>query len=532
VPSDGAGTPTGTEQSERRGMVPVGNVIGQPIGGEAPVQRALGQVPLTLEEKAAQTIAKRNAPVKAYNPDIQEPSVELNTRQAKEYREAIGNYLEKANYIGAKALDNVAGDMHGGENLKDAKRAYRGLSEEQKAYVDKQLKEFKKDSTRGQAYSKKQSEEVKRRKAFEGTLEEEENFPKVSSAQREITGRPSEKLTEAAQRGDLAGALNAIAKDTSDTFNILEKLVSNRLLANKGSLPKIEVVPAGTIQDGSAQYNPFTDTVQINDGEVDSHTVLHETVHGFLHTLIEKFETEGAKNKGIADLKALYDFINERHPELTDRYGMESLTEFASELMSNREFQTDLAQIPYRLENQSLFTAFIRAVLNALGLSPTQKLSALARGLMAADQSMALGRKVQEMRTGVETGPTVKVARTANLDTLYKATGAGSRAKPTVATGPFQAAKETFKDTAAAKQGLARFLNTAETMLFSSDAALNNAIRKGMEAVGASWNTIKQMMYDISTAQATHGVAVAIQFLENGNVVYDEQMRKWVAKED
>ena len=42
-----------------------------------------------------------------------------------------------------------------------------------------------------------------------------------------------------------------------------------------------EIVPAGTIKDGDAQYNPFTDTVQINEGQVDSHTVLHETVHGF-----------------------------------------------------------------------------------------------------------------------------------------------------------------------------------------------------------------------------------------------------------
>jgi hypothetical protein len=409
VPSIGPEPTAGVGQPERRGMVPVGNVIGQPIGGEAPVQRALGQKPLTLEEKAAQVIAQRQAPKEAYNPDIQEPSAKLNARQAKEYREAIGNYLERANYIGAKALDYLAGDLHGGENLKDANRAYRGLSEDQKAYVDKQLKEFKKDSRRGLAFAKQDDINVARRKAFEGTLEE------GPLTRREITriptGATTEALVAAVRRGDLAGALNEIAKDTSDTFNILEKLVSNRLLANKGSLPKIEIVPAGTIKDGAAQYNPFTDTVQINEGEVDSHTVLHETVHGFLHTLIERFES-GASNKGIADLKNLYDFIKEKHPELANRYGMESLTEFASELMSNRDFQEELKNIPYRTENQSLFTAFVRAVLNALGLSPTQKLSALARGMMAAEQAIAQGRAVQEMRTGVETGPAVKLVRT------------------------------------------------------------------------------------------------------------------------
>ena len=534
--------------------------------------------------------------------------------------------------------------------------------------------------------------------------------------------------------GNLNAALNAIAKDTSDTFNILEKLVSNRLLANKGSLPKIEIVPAGTIKDGDAQYNPFTDTVQINDGQVDSHTVLHETVHGFLHALIQKFEQEGAKNKGISDLKNLYDFVKEKHPELAEEYGMSSLTEFASELMSNRAFQQELSMIPYRTEHQSLFTAFVRAVLNALGLSPTQKLSALASGLMAADRSMAMGRKIQEdVVTGKETLPTVKntpaferwfgdslainedgspmvlyhgtteditqfklskegslgagiyltpqtliannysgiptpdvidaleqeghaalaaplreaqrtgegiptgnvlpvyasienplIIRTTDrridpavdllvalgvsqekaeamvekanedkggitkevmsraqkqgydgifqyrdgelaevvafspnqvksaigntgeysrinnsivkvkrddLKSNYNATGATARTKPTVETGPFHTIKDTVKSKAAAKQGLSRFLNTAETMLFSADAALNNAIRKGLDASGKSWDTVKQMMFDVSTSQATHADAVAMQFLEKGKLKYDEETRKWVAED-
>ena len=531
VPSNRPTATPGVGQPERRGMVPVGNVIGQPIGGETQVQRTLGQKPLTLEEKAAQVIAQRQAPKEAYNPDIQEPSAKLNARQAKEYKEAIGNYLESANYIGAKALDNLAGDMHAQDNLKDANRAYRGLSTEQKAYVAERTKELEKYTRRGSAYAKQQNEEVKRRKAFEGTLEEGEGPLAKREITRIPTGATTEALTKAVQDGNLNTALNVIAKDTSNTFNILEKLVSNRLLANKGSLPKIEVVPAGTIKDGDAQYNPFTDTVQINEGQVDSHTVLHETVHGFLHSLIQKFELEGVKNKGISDLKNLYDFVKEKHPELTDRYGMESLTEFASELMSNRDFQEDLAQIPYRTEAQSLFTAFIRAVLNALGLSPTQKLSALGAGLFAADRSMAMGRAVQErVVTGQETYPIAKVNRDA-LAANYDATGANNRAPNTEETGPFQTIKDTVKNKETAKSAINKFLNTAETMFFSADAALNNAIRKALESGGKSWETVKQMMFEISTSQATHADAVAMQFLQQGNLKYDSKSYKWRAEE-
>ena len=524
VPSERSTSAPGIEQPQRRGVVPIVNTIGQPISGETGVQRTLGAQPLTIEEKAAQVIAQRQAPKGAYNPDIQEPSVSLNTRQTNEYKNAIGNYLEKANYLGAKALDYLAGDMHVGDNLKDAKRAYRGLSEDQKAYVDKQIKEIEKITRQGTKALERHNKRQELQRAIQQQVEEEGPLSR-REVTRIPTGAKTDVLVEAVRSGNLNAALNAIAKDTSDTFNILEKLVSNRLLANKGSLPKIEIVPAGTIKEGAAQYNPFTDTVQINEGEVDSHTVLHETVHGFLHSLIQKFEREGAKNKGIADLKALYDFVKEKHPELADRYGMENLTEFASELMSNRDFQEDLAQIPYRIEHQSLFTAFIRAVLNALGLSPTQKLSALARGMMAADQSLAMGRAVQErIVTGQETYPVAKVNR--DLETLYQATGA----KPNVPSpGPFQSIKNNIGSKDAAKTGISRLFNTAETMFFSSDAALNNAIRKGLEAGENSWGTIKNMMYEISTSQATHAEAVAMQFLQQGRVEYKPDLHKWEA---
>jgi hypothetical protein len=507
VPSDGLGTTTGTDQSERRGMVPVGNDVGQPIGGAAPVPRA-------LEE-----------PTK---PLLLEPAATLSTRHAKEYKEAAANYLEKANYIGQRALENVAGDLYTGENLKDAKRFHRGLSEGQKGFVQKKLDELNKYERRGTAYNEARTAQQNAKAAFEEELDQDEN-PKL---QRIDAGKTTDALVNAVSAGNLNAALNAIAKDTSDTFNILEKLVSNRLLANKGSLPKIEVVPAGTIKDGAAQYNPFTDTVQINEGEVDSHTVLHETVHGFLHALITKFEGEaGVKNKGISDLKNLYDFIKENHPNVAKEYGMESLTEFASELMSNRQFQETLAQIPYRLENQSLFTAFIRAVLNALGLSPTQKLSALARGLMAADQSLALGRKIQEdVVTGKETMPPPKLAIASDLDALYAATGADRRAKPTEETGAFQTIKDSTKSRQAAKSAVNKFLNTAETMLFSADSALNNAIRKELESNKTNWETVKQMMFEVSTSQATHADAVAMQFLQHGSLKYDPKAYKWRAE--
>ena len=561
VPSERQATDKQPKQVERRGMVPVERNVGQPIGTEAPVQRTL------------------------------EASGSLNPRQVKEFNAARDKYFAGAIDEGAAkfeqkygkpkgdqqevALRMLAADLYSGENLKEAKRFHRGLPEAAKAYVADEISSLESienkanveidrldairesqqqtaeaqglgdireklteldsdrldvreaiDSAKDEGNQKEATKLLKKLKSLEERISAlQDQLPKL---ERIAPGQSTETLDAAVRRGNLNAALNAIAKDTTGAFNILEKLVSNRLLANKGSLPKIEIVPAGTIKDGAAQYNPFTDTVQINEGEVDSHTVLHETVHGFLHTLIEKFEA-GAKNKGIADLKQLYDFVKENHPNVAKEYGMTNLTEFASELMSNRDFQQTLAQIPYRTEAQSLFTAFIRAVLNALGLSPTQKLSALAAGLFAADRSIAQGRAVQEMRTGTETGAPVKVAN--RLDSIFNNAGGSFNEKKS--PGPFQTAQNIAKATTAesTKQSIRRFLNAAETRFFSSDAALNNSIRAELERNSTDWDAIKEMMMQVSTSQSLHADAVAMQFLERGDVEYDEKVFKYRAKD-
>ena len=561
VPSKRQAPAGQTEQTERRGVVPVGSDVGQPIGREASVQRTL------------------------------EASGDLNPRQIREFNQARDKYFagavdERAAKLDEKrgkpkgdpqevALKMLAADLSSGENLKEAKRFHRGLPEAAKAYVADEISRLESvenkanaeidrldaikesqqqtaeaqglgnirekltelgsdrldvrdaiDSAKSEGNQKEATRLLKKLTNLDERIKAlEEQLPKL---ERIAPGQTTEALVNAVRAGNLSAALNAISKDTSGTFNILEKLVSNRLLANKGSLPKIEIVPAGTVKDGDAQYNPFTDTVQINEGQVDSHTVLHETVHGFLHTLIEKFEA-GAKNKGIADLKQLYDFIKENHPNVAKEYGMKNLTEFASELMSNRQFQETLAQIPYRTEAQSLFTAFIRAVLNALGLSPTQKLSALAAGLFAADRSIAQGRAVQQMRTGVETGAPVKVA--SRLDSIFDE--AGGKFNEEKSPGPFQSAQNIAKATTKenTKQSINRFLNAAETLLFSSDAALNNAIRAELERNNTDWDALKAMMMQVSTSQALHADAVAMQFLERGDIEYDEKVFKYKAKD-
>jgi hypothetical protein len=73
------------------------------------------------------------------------------------------------------------------------------------------------------------------------------------------------------------------------------------------------------------------------------------------------------------------------------------------------------------------------------------------------------------------------------------------------------------------------FLDKFETMFFSSDASLQNAMRKGMESMGKSFDEVKDMLYRASTSQALHREAIAHQVLEKGGLRYDPETYKYVA---
>jgi len=517
VPSERGEPAAGVAETGQAGLAGIVSPIRQPLRGEKPVQRALGVTPLTLEEKAAQLIAQRAAPQKAYNPDIQEPSVKLNPRQIKEYREAIGNYLERGNYFGAKALDNLAGDLYAKENTTEANRAYRGLAEDQKDYIAKRTKEFKDEERRGGNWKKAFDIRQKAEKAFKETLDEGE-LPLVQ--RDDVYGGVTPRLVMAVERGNTRAALQEIIDNDSDAYNILEKLVAKRLLSIRATLPNIEVAPKEQI-GADGEYNPFTDTVRIAQGEIDSHTVLHELTHGYLHSAIQKYEA-GAFNKGIADLDRIYKDLKVRHPELASRYGMTNLSEFASEAMSNREFQRELAQIPTRRGN--VFTEFVRAVLRELGLSPTEKLSALADTLIAADRSLAFGRKIQEdVVTGKETLPTAKVVRTTvddDIDAMGNIANEKAKAPDKTLLGKIGSFA---MDPAYRQDAIDRF----RTQVTYKGAAVESKLKR--EYNNAIRNELGELRPDVLALQAEHSDNIASQAILKGGVRIDPDSGLWQA---
>lgn len=582
--------------------VPMPSGREEPAAGTTEVERRRVVTP----ERA---IGRADTGERAGERPLETPAVKLDPRQEKAFQKAAAEYIGQTKSP-QQALEYLAGDLYAKENTTRANSFMRGLAPEQQEIVNRKIAELKQYEARGKVSLSRRNAEQKLRRAELAQNEEaiaaaqaelkkiKAKLPKV--ARDDVYGGVTPRLVMAVERGNTRAALQEIIDDNSGVYNILEKLIARRLLSVRATLPNIEVAPKEQI-GADGEYNPFTDTVRIAQGEIDSHTVLHELTHGYLHSAIKKYE-DGAFNKGVADLDRIYKYVLQERPDLANMYGMTNLSEFASEAMSNREFQRELAQIPTQRGN--IFTEFARAVLRALGLSPTEKLSALADTLLAADRSLAFGRKIQEdVVTGRETVPAAKVEgkvpqnlvnlygkmteadatasrfnygatkRTATmaarryLRAMEQATGtaettskqwqdlndavineyerqipkvsrakydqieaaAGYTGKRPEKTQPFQMRKVT---PAEAKQGLNKFLNKTETMWFSSDAALANRIRQELEAAGTNWETIKEQMFKISTSQATHAEAVAMKFLEQGNVVYDTEAFKWAAKDD
>ena len=93
--------------------------------------------------------------------------------------------------------------------------------------------------------------------------------------------------------------------------------------------------------------------------------------------------------------------------------------------------------------------------------------------------------------------------------------------------------KDNPKATAeAASSAVTKFLDQVQTWAFSSDAGLNNSIRRAvMDSTMDSKDKIGTLL-STSLSQTAHADAVASLFITQGNVVYDKDLYKWKGVKD
>jgi hypothetical protein len=93
-------------------------------------------------------------------------------------------------------------------------------------------------------------------------------------------------------------------------------------------------------------------------------------------------------------------------------------------------------------------------------------------------------------------------------------------------------ARDNPKATAEAARGaFQNFRDRIETWAFSSDAALNNAIRREVMASTAGQEEKLGLLLNTSLSQTVHSDAVASLFLQKGGITYDKDLHKWVGRD-
>ena len=321
--------------------------------------------------------------------------------------------------------------------------------------------------------------------------------------------------------------------------NPQKQLITRLLTIDKAVNAKLSV---GEHPNYGGEYNYKDHEIKIYSGGLK--TLLHEAVHAATVQMLDKHVTHDVVSarkipKGKTPYgKRLVNIYNKAISELQKKglnpnvhYGLTDLHEFVAEAFTNPKFQEMLASTeglyPTASTLNTLWDNFVESVRQLLNIPP--KLHSLLNDIMAEAPTLFTGR--QEGISTALTGKDVihpSMAHETDLDALYIAAGGGTTG-PTTPTAPFQDFRDDPKNYVKQKQrGLGRFLSELETMWFSSDAALQRALRNGIAAMGKSWDEVRQMLFSASTAQALHSEGVANQFLRMGAISYDETLYKFV----
>jgi len=186
----------------------------------------------------------------------------------------------------------------------------------------------------------------------------------------ELDGVASEKIQKLVKQGKLAEALTKLASTSVDPR---VKRVASVLSAAVGNA-KVRTA------DGTDSFVSEDGTVNIPDGPVFIHTLLHEATHSALNGKLD--------NPSNPVTKKLTAIFNEVKPQLDSAYGATNLKEFVSEVMSNSEFQQKLAGMNTDGSPISVLSRIFRVITNFMRNLLGMNTKTTGSALDATDQAI------------------------------------------------------------------------------------------------------------------------------------------------
>lgn len=176
-----------------------------------------------------------------------------------------------------------------------------------------------------------------------------------------IGARLSQTTVSKLSSGNLKGALSEIAASGSDP---LIRTYARKLIAALGDT-RVAIYPTkylGVGNNVAGVYDATNNTVIYDPSALDEHTLLHEATHAAIDHVIDN-----ANHPLTKELQKIYDSLA---PALKGQYAVKSLKEFASEAVSNGEFQNILRSMPAvepKGALRSMWDSFVDAVRRAFG---------------------------------------------------------------------------------------------------------------------------------------------------------------------
>ena len=141
----------------------------------------------------------------------------------------------------------------------------------------------------------------------------------------------------------------------------------------------------------------------------------------------------------------------------------------------------------------------------------------------------------KDARIEMAKGPGKRLEKPApdpELNDILKRSGSEHEAEPVTSNLFKDAVNDPGRIAVETKRGIAHALTKFETMVFSSNAALNKALREGMKRAGITWEAMAHAMYNASDSQALHAQGVANEFIQRGDIRYDPLSHKYIVSGD
>lgn len=222
------------------------------------------------------------------------------------------------------------------------------------------------------------------------------------------------ELVSRLTNGDVKGALEHIAN--TDSFPLFQRKLARRLLDMGFTLPALEVHNTIPGQDDTVNglYNIAANRIRLRNSPqgLSSYTFLHEMVHAATSASILRWQHGDFESRAIDNLDSLYRFVTRAVSdgriklEGDAAYGLKTLDEFVSEVMTNPVFQRELMKLQVdkgvlpppankaEAKSRSAFRAFVDALMELFGFKTDSSVdsvmdTAFMQGILLTDKLFA-----------------------------------------------------------------------------------------------------------------------------------------------